>query len=246
MALDRILFNAFALLPSIFLPLSAHAELGPCKPLAERKVLICGEGNGAAIVIRETVSPSGRLALAWRTTAGPPTEEPGDGDNELLIIRLADGAVLARGQTDYWDTGAGHVNRLEEFATWSPDSRFLIRSFHSRWSTDIVELYAIGADDAVTGPFDLRKPLDSVTRTRLKARVKDADNYDFSLTGMKDEEKPLAVDNRGRIRAEVMLWVPKPGPFYYYTVRAQAVRAKGSLEAQILSLIYRGMEPKID
>ena len=110
----------------------------------------------------------------------------------------------------------------------------------------IVEIDGVSEVHSVTGPFDLRKPLDSVTRTRLKARVKDADHYDFSLTGMKDEEKPLAVDNRGRIRAEVMLWVPKPGPFYYYTVRAQAVRGKGSLEAHILSLTYRGMEPKID
>jgi hypothetical protein len=225
---------------------SAHAEVGPCKPLEKTELLICGEGKGAAIVVSETTSPSGKLALAWRNPNAPPTEQPDDPDPiELLIIRLADGAVLAKTTTDFWDTGNGRANRMHELAVWSPDSHFLIRYFDSRFSTDIVELYAIGADDAVSGPFDLLKPLDTATRTRLKTRVKGADDYAFSLSAQNDE-KVLAIDNRGRIRAEVMLWVPKPGPFYYYTLRMQAVQRKTGLDAHILSLTYRGMEPKLD
>jgi len=51
----------------------------------------------AAIVIRDTPSPSGRLALAWRTPEAPPTEEPDWDKIELPVLRVADGAVLARG-----------------------------------------------------------------------------------------------------------------------------------------------------
>ena len=46
------------LLAGVALP--AHAEIGSCKPLEQREMLICGSGNGAAIVIRDTPSPSGR------------------------------------------------------------------------------------------------------------------------------------------------------------------------------------------
>src|SRR5262245_57219253 len=78
-------------------PLPAHADVGPCKFDQKREIHICGEGNGAAIVFRDTLSPSERLGLAWRTPDAPPTEQPEDDKIELLILQLADGAVLARG-----------------------------------------------------------------------------------------------------------------------------------------------------
>jgi hypothetical protein len=241
------------LTPSVFIPavllacitLPAHAEMGPCKQDEKREVLICGSGNGAAIVIRGTLSPSKRLGLAWLTPDAPPTEQPDDDKIELLILRVADGAVLSRGKTEYWDTGEGgegHVNRLEELAYWSPYSRLMIRSFNSRFSTDKVELYAFNPDDKVTGPLDFLKILDAAARAKLKARVKNADGYDFSLTSIKDEETPATIDDRGLIRAEVMYWIPKMGPYYYYTVKARVVRAKGSLEARIVSIAYRGKQ----
>ena len=46
------------LLAGVALP--THAEMGPCKLDEKREVLICGSGNAAAIVIRDTPSPSGR------------------------------------------------------------------------------------------------------------------------------------------------------------------------------------------
>lgn len=219
-----------------------HADLGPCKQDEKREVLICGSGNGAAIVIRDTPSPSGRLALAWRTPDAPPTEQPDWDKIELLVLRLADGAILSRSKTEYWDTGEGHVNRFEEFAYWSPDSRLMLRSYHTRYSTDVVELYALSADDAVTGPLDLRKTLDAAVRARLKARVKNADDYDFYLASIKDEETPAAIDDRGHIRAEVMYWIPKKGSFHYYAVKARVTRAKRALAARIVSIAYRGMQ----
>src|SRR5262249_37829369 len=55
---------------------AAEADrLGACAPDAHEG-LTCGTGDGAARVIADTVSPSERLALAWRSPGGPPTEQP--------------------------------------------------------------------------------------------------------------------------------------------------------------------------
>ncbi len=74
-------------------------------------------------------------------------------------------------------------------------------------------------------------------RARLKARVKNADAYDFYLASIKDEETPAAIDDRGNIRAEVMYWMPKKGSYHYYTVQAQ-VPGQGALAARIVSIAY--------
>jgi hypothetical protein len=234
--------SAFIALFLACVALPAPAEMGPCKQDETLDAMFCGSGNGAAFVIRDTLSPSGRLALAWRTPDGPPTEQPDEDKIELVVVRIADGAILSRGKTDYWDTGESHVNRLEELAYWSPDSRMMVRTFHSRFSTDNVEIYAFGADDAVSGPFDLRKILEPAARAQMKSRVKNPGDYEFFMSGMREEEKPVSIDNRGLIRANVMLWVPKTGPMYYFAANVRTTRGKGSLDARVLSVIYRGME----
>jgi hypothetical protein len=75
----------------------AHADMSPCKRDERREVLICGSGNGAATVMRDTPSPSRQIALAWRTPEAPPTEQPDWDKIELLVLRVADGAILSRG-----------------------------------------------------------------------------------------------------------------------------------------------------
>ena len=87
--------------------LPTMAELGPCKRDA-RETPLCGSGKGAARVIRDTVSPDKKFALAWRD----PNKNPGDvteddADLELLLIRLADGIVLAKADTDYFPQPRG-------------------------------------------------------------------------------------------------------------------------------------------
>jgi hypothetical protein len=145
--------------------------MGPCRPDDHdgiEKSFVCGSGDGAARVIQKTISPSKRLALAWRDTGAPPTEQPGedDPDIELLILRIKDGAILWKDKGAYWDTGDTHINNVFEKATWSPDSRLLIETFDSRYSSDAMNAFAFGANDAVTGPFDLRKGLDGAVRAR--------------------------------------------------------------------------------
>jgi hypothetical protein len=65
------------------------AELGPCKRDA-RETPLCGSGKGAARVIRDTMSPDKKFALAWR--------DP-DKDANDVIEDDADLELLATDQT---------------------------------------------------------------------------------------------------------------------------------------------------
>ncbi|GEM_PF-1110052 len=222
----------------------ALADTGPCKPYPPLEVLVCGSGDGAAIVIRDTVSPSKKFALAWRTVDAPPFQEP-EGQIDLVVIRLEDGGILSKTSTEYWDTGEAHANRLQEHAFWSPDSKFMIRESTSRFSSDVVELYTIGAEDIVRGPFDLLSLIEPPLHKRLKPYEADADGFTLAIAAKGENEKTVEIDDRGRFRIEVMLWAPKEGPMYYYTVHGEAERAKSAKDkprARIVSIRYRGVE----
>jgi hypothetical protein len=195
--------------------------MGPCKP-DKFDGLTCGSDNGAARVVDNTISPSKRLALAWRATGAPPTDQPGDYDDdiEVLIVRLADGG-----------TGDTHVNHVSEFATWSPDSRFVIDSLDGRYETDSADVYALAAGDAVSGPFDLLHVLDPAICAEMKS-VKDADSCDIFIS-----LKPaMTIDNDGLMHATVMMGLGKLGPERYYNVTAQIARGVSTLHAKALSV----------
>jgi hypothetical protein len=235
--------NIFALFPACVTLLAlasgpVAAEVGPCRPDSHRG-LICGQGDGAARVIDKTMSPSKRLALAWRSADSPPTEPADDDDSlELLLIRLKDGAVLSRRMTYYWDTGETHVNRLYETATWSPDSRLMINTTQERYNSSAVDLYAFGGADTATGPFDLLKMMEGAARAQLKARGKDDSRYEFSL-----DSTHLRIDNRGFVRASALLWVPKADPDEHdYDMTLQVTQHGGRLGAKMLSI--RGVPAK--
>lgn len=83
----------------LFYACTAFADTGPCKPYPPLEVLVCGDG--AAIVIHDTISPSKKFALAWRNVEAPPPQEP-EGQIDLVILRLEDGGILSRTSTEYW------------------------------------------------------------------------------------------------------------------------------------------------
>ena len=58
---------------------------------------MCGEGKAAMRVVADTTSPSKNYAFAWRSEQGLPSgrDLPPAGV-ENLLIRIADGAVLAK------------------------------------------------------------------------------------------------------------------------------------------------------
>jgi hypothetical protein len=228
----RFVFATLTIATLGLAPLTAAAEIGPCLP-DDHGGLTCGSGDGAARVILKTRSPSGRLALAWRVIGGPPTIPPNSDDPglESVIVRIKDGAILAKSRGVYWDIGERYAPKQYLRAAWSPDSRLLIRTAGRVGVPDSAELFAFAEDDGIIGPFDLAKVLDPAVRAEMKS-VKDADQYSLRFS-YKPEP---AIDDQGLIHASVYTTAPDSGDGPIYDLTAQVTRAANSLDAKVLSV----------
>ena len=209
------------------------AEIGPCVS-DQAGVMTCGQGPGAARVVDGTTSPSKRLAFAWRAPGRSPTEPPDEtGDSwftvESLLIRLSDGAVLSSAKGMYWRTGDSRANHMTEEVAWSPNSRLAIEEQDSKWSTDILRLYAIQADDKVL-VLDLQKIIEPAVRKRLRQLGKNDGDYTFSV------EDGLTVDDSGLVRVSVMMQNPKQDGYLELDVTLQASQKNGALSAGDVSV----------
>jgi len=208
------------------------AETGPCVS-DQAGVMTCGQGPGAARVVDETTSPSKRFAFAWRAPDRPPTEPPDETGNSMLtvesvLIRLSDGAVLSSAKGEYWRTGDAEANHIDESVAWSPNSRLAIEAQDSKWSTDVLRLYAIGADDKVL-VFDLQKIIEPAVRTRLRQLGKKDRIYTFSV------EDPT-VDDSGVVRASALMQIPKQEGDLNFDVTLQVSQKNGALSAGDVSV----------
>ena len=185
MVMQKVGFCLAALWLLVLAPASpVGAETGPCVS-DQAGVMTCGQGPGAARVVDGTTSPSKRLAFAWRAPGRSPTEPPDEtGDSwftvESLLIRLSDGAALSSAKGMYWRTGDSRANHMTEEVAWSPNSRLAIEEQDSKWSTDILRLYAIQADDKVL-VLDLQKIIEPAVRKRLRQLGKNDGDYTFSV-----------------------------------------------------------------
>ena len=98
--------------------------------------LVCGTGKGAMRVFADTISPSKQYAFAWRSPDGLPSGDDAPSGVDNILIRLSDGAVVAKLGGVYWATGKMQANRYDSMAAWSPDSRAMIEVANSRWDND--------------------------------------------------------------------------------------------------------------
>jgi hypothetical protein len=212
-----------------------QAETGPCRP-DQFSGLTCGEGVGAARVIDRTLSPSRRLAFAWRAPNRAPTEAP-DGDPvESLLIRLADGAVLAKHEGGYWNTGELVASRFEQAAAWSPDGRSAVEITDFRWSTLHLRLYAVAADDGVR-VLDLRTVIEPAVRKQLLRNAKSERGYDFAVYGSADGKPPrVTIDDSGMVRALVAMVLPKQDASVLFDVVFRVAQKDGVLAAREVSV----------
>ena len=234
MVMQKVGFCLAALWLLVLAPASpVGAETGPCVS-DQAGVMTCGQGPGAARVVDGTTSPSKRLAFAWRAPGRSPTEPPeGTGDSllivESLLIRLSDGAVLSSAKGEYWRTGDLVANHIDEDVAWSPNSRLAIEAQDSKWSTDILRLYAIGADDKVL-VLDLQKIIEPAVRTRLRQLGKNDGIYTFSV-----EDGPT-VDDSGLVRVPVLMQIPKQEGYLNFDVTLQVSQKNGALSAGDVSV----------
>lgn len=211
-------------------PPNAAAGMGPCAPDSQGW-LICGSGDGAAQVIIKTISPSKRLAFAWRLADRPPTDRPGESDPNLenLIVQLEDGAVLAKSHGSYWDLGT-KIAREYMFAAWSPDSRLMIKVEQSaRFAS--AELFSFTGDEVALGPLEVVNIIRLAVLAQMQG-VKEASNYQLLFTS-----KPaMTIDDQGLLHAGVFTRDQDSVDGPVYDVTLQVTRTAGSLDAKVVSV----------
>jgi hypothetical protein len=233
MVMQKVGFCLAALWLLVLAPASpVGAETGPCVS-DQAGVMTCGQGPGAARVVDGTTSPSKRLAFAWRAPGRLPTEDPHDDYVDSLLIRLSDGAVLSSAKGEYWRTGDSVANHMSEGVAWSPNSRLAIEQQDSKWSTDFLRLYAIGADDKVL-VLDLQKIIEPAVRKRLRQLGKNEGDYTFSVEAA-DGSLPT-VDDSGLVRVPVLMQIPKQDPEVDFDVTLQVSQKNGALSAGDVSV----------
>jgi hypothetical protein len=191
--------------------------------------LVCGEGKAAMRVVADTTSPSKNYAFAWRSEQGlPPGGDLPPSGVENLLIRIADGAVLAKLGGQYWATGEMRANRYDLLAAWSPDSRSVVEVANSRWDSDTFAYYRI--EGATATKLDLRAVVEPVLTARLPPRNREGNAFRVH------EDLPVTLDARGRLRFTAMLYVPKGETSNDYVVQVNIRDRGGKLSAQVVSV----------
>ncbi|WP_245320849.1 hypothetical protein [Bradyrhizobium lablabi] len=190
--------------------------------------LVCGEGKAAMRVVADTTSPSKNYAFAWRSPQGLPSGNDIPDNIENVLVRLKDGAVLAKLGGEYWATGEMRANRYELIAAWSPDSRSVIEVANSRWSSDSFAYYRI--DDASASKLDLRAMVEPVMTARLPPRNREGNAFRVRT------DLPVTIDARGRLRFTAMLYVPKSETSNDYKVQVNVRTSGGKPSAQVVSV----------
>ena len=206
---------------------AARAEVGPCKADTP-EMMLCGTGIGAARTIPDTLSPDKTIAFAWHA----PQSEPDvveDFENEWLLIRVADGVVLTRAPTDFFQTPKLRANRRHETAIWSPDSRMVVRQYDTRYDTEAFTLYRIDGKGGLAGETDLLKLVEPAVRARAKGRGRDIASYVFAIA---DGTPKIGGD--GRLTFGAGLIVPKTDIDYEFEV---VMRLGRDGRARIVSIV---------
>jgi hypothetical protein len=190
--------------------------------------LVCGEGKAAMRVVDDTTSPSKNYAFAWRSPQGLPSGRDIPDNVENVLVRLNDGAVLAKLGGEYWATGEVRANRHELIAAWSPDSRSVIEVANSRWESDSFAYYRI--DSATATKLDLRALVEPVMTARLPPRNREGNAFRVRT------DLPVTLDARGRLRFTAMLYVPKGETSNDYKVQVNVRTTGGKPSAQVVSV----------
>jgi hypothetical protein len=147
---------------------------------------------------------------------------------DSVLIRLSDGVVLSSAKGEYWRTGDLEANHIDETVAWSPNSRLAVEATNSKWSTDVLRLYAIGADDKVL-VLDLQKIIEPAVRTKLRQLGKNDRIYTFSVGD-------LTVDDGGHVQAPVLMQIPKQDGDVNFEVALQVSQKNGAFSAGDVSV----------
>ena len=156
----------------------------PCAPV-EHETIVCNNGNRILRVIRESVSPSKRYAIAWSLTGDsaaneleedePFADTPDDHSRSTenrdhvfnYLVRLSDGQVLKVADSRHFGDRQRY-NHFTHEAFWSPDERYVVQVTNWRFGSSVASAYRIAPDDTVIGPLRLTPPVRRAASARLK------------------------------------------------------------------------------
>lgn len=212
-----------------FAAVAGRAETGPCTPADFD--LICGTGDGAARAVLKTLSPSKRLAFAWRLCNRPPTLRPDDNDPDLenFVVRIEDGTVLAKSHGAYWDLGT-KIAKAYLMTAWSPDSHLLFK-VEQRAESASAELFSFAENDAAIGPFDLVKAI------KLAVLAKMHGTEDMSNSTLVFAAHPaMTINDQGLMHAAVFMRMQDAADSPPYNVAVQVTRTADSVDAKVVSV----------
>lgn len=208
---------------------AATAEMGPCTRADFD--LICGSGDGAARAILKTISPSKRLAFAWRLSNGLPTDIPRPNDPNLqnFVVRIADGAIVASSRGSYWDLGT-KIAKAYLFTAWSPDSRLLVKVQQNAESSS-AELFSFIEDDAGIGPFELV----NVIKPAMLAKIRDNGDAGDDLL-IFASHPAMGIDSQGLLHVAAFIRSQGSSDTPTYDVTVQLGRRGNSLNANVVTI----------
>ena len=190
--------------------------------------MVCGEGTSAVRVVADTTSPQKKYAFGWRSPNGLPSGRDIPLAVENVLVRLSDGAVMAKLGGEYWSTGEMRANRYDLLAAWSPDSHAVIEVANSRWDSDAFAYYLI--DGATVTKLDLRTLVEPAMKAKLPARKREL--YSFRVL----DDPPVTLDVRGVARFKASVFVPKGEASLDYKVQLDISSKNGKPSARIVSM----------
>jgi Lysozyme inhibitor LprI len=196
--------------------------------LLRRLGLLCAAAAYAAAqpptlhILWKTISPDGRYAMAWATTASEDDlPAPADHDQNPVsnyVVETASGNVIMQiPDGHYWETDH-QPNHYDFEPAWSPDYTHLIAVYNGRWSFDLVVI----ADLKQGRVWNVGDKLAADFRRHLRATAGPA--Y------LRTQDK-LAISFSSP-------WFLAPGRF---CVRADAEVPKSAEDREFQNLLYFGL-----
>ncbi len=186
----------------------AETAAGPCVANA-KQIVVCGSGPNPLIVLDGTTSPSGVLAIAWRSKGASRGElaEPEPENVENYLVRLSDGLVLSEVVGRSWANEGGRANHVHHTVAWSPNSHWLIVGDSNKWALEAIAIYAIDLQSAKVTYQGLFRKITSVTQSALRARVgaKRRDEYALDISN----DRGIVIANSGAVSVPVHFQIPK-------------------------------------
>jgi hypothetical protein len=184
---------------------AAQTQPGPCVPTSQG-LITCGSGPGALVVLDGTTSPSGKLAIAWRSRSSYTQEGPDTDSVENHLVRLQDGKSLGIVVGRSWNTGTARGNHITQTVAWSPDSRWLLVGDGGKWALEAIAIYSIDAGAGTAKGLGLFRSISTAAVRVLRGRVGvgKAGAYTLDIAG-----DPIEIADTGTVSIPMLFQIPK-------------------------------------